>query len=177
AKATALAHALDGGATTRAMDTAPDGDIVILAVPYPSAVPVVTQYGDRLAGKIIVDISNPFAPDLLGLLPPSGSSAAQQIAAAAPPSARVVKAFNTLFGHVLATGPKGGRRLDVFLAGDDAQAKQDVSSFIESLGLRPLDTGPLAMAGVLEQAGLLMMGLARYGTGHYNFALGVTDLD
>ncbi|MGH7921053.1 MAG: NADPH-dependent F420 reductase, partial [Candidatus Dormibacteraceae bacterium] len=60
AKATALAQTLGGGATTRAMATAPEGDIVILSVLYASAVPVVTQYGDRLAGKIIVDISNPF---------------------------------------------------------------------------------------------------------------------
>jgi len=79
-----------------------------------------------------------------------------------------VKAFNTVFAHVLALG----RPLDVLLAGDDAQAKASVSAFIETLGLRPLDVGGLAMAHWLEGAGLLMMGLASHGAG-FNIALGV----
>ncbi len=83
--------------------------------------------------------------------------------------AQVVKAFNTIFANVLAAG----HPLDVFIAGGDAQAKASVSAFIESLGLRPLDTGDLGMAHWLEGAGLLMMGLGRYGVKHYNFSLGV----
>ncbi|MGH3206325.1 MAG: NADP oxidoreductase, partial [Trebonia sp.] len=82
--------------------------------------------------------------------------------------AHVVKAFNTVFGHVLAQG----RSMDVLIAGDDAQAKASVSAFIDSLGLRPLDAGDLAMARWLEGAGLLMMGLAQHGVG-FNFDLGV----
>lgn len=176
-KAAALARTVGAGATIREIGAAPAGDIVILAVPYSSAVPIITQYGDGLSGKIIVDISNTFAPpDSTRLLTPDGTSAAEQIAAVAPTSARVVKAFNTIFGHVLAADSEHRRRLDVFLAGDDAGAKQQVSSFIDSLALRALDVGPLAMASVLEQAGLLVMGLASHGVGHYNFALGVTAL-
>jgi 8-hydroxy-5-deazaflavin:NADPH oxidoreductase len=163
-----LAGALGRGATAGTTDTAPDGDIVILAVPYASAAPVVSQYADALAGKVIVDITNPFNPSASGLVTPDGTSAAQEIAKAAPASAHVVKAFNTVFGHVLAQG----RPLDVLIAGDDAHAKASVSAFIESLGLRPLDTGDLAMAHWLEGAGLLMMGLARNGVG-FNFDLGV----
>lgn len=178
AKAAALAHTLGAGVTTREMGTTPAGDIVILAVPYASAVPIVTQYGDGLSGKVIVDISNTFAPpDFTRLLTPHGSSAAQQVAAVAPAGAQVVKAFNTIFGHVLAADSEHKRRLDVFLAGEDARAKQQVSSFINSLGLHALDTGPLAMARVLEQAGLLVMGLASHGVGHYYFALGITLVD
>jgi 8-hydroxy-5-deazaflavin:NADPH oxidoreductase len=177
AKAAALATALGGGVTTRPFAADPAGEIVILAVPYASAAAVVEQYGDALSGKVIVDISNPFAAGFTDLLTPDGTSAAQEIAKAAPAGAPVVKAFNTVFGHVLATGSGRGRRLDVLIAGDDARAKADVSAFIGSLGLRALDTGPLAMAVRLEQAGLLMMGLARYGTGHYDFALGITVLD
>ena len=52
-------RALGGGATAGTFGTAPAGDIVILAVPYASAVPVVAQYGDALAGKVIIDITNP----------------------------------------------------------------------------------------------------------------------
>jgi 8-hydroxy-5-deazaflavin:NADPH oxidoreductase len=172
AKAKELAAALGGGATAGTFGTAPAGDIVILAVPYASAVPVVAQYGDALAGKVIIDISNTFAAaDATGLVTPDGSSGAQEIAKAVPASAHVVKAFNTVFGHVLAQGGP----LDVLFAGDDARAKASVSAFIESLGLRPLDVGGLEMAHWLEGAGLLMMGLARHGVG-FNLALGVSIL-
>jgi hypothetical protein len=170
AKAADLASALGRGATAGEFGVAPVGEIVILAVSYASAAPVVSKYGDALAGKVIVDISNPFTPDATGLATPDGVSAAQQTAAAAPVGASVVKAFNAIFGNVLAQGG----RLDVFIAGDDAQAKVRVSAFIESSGLRPLDVGPLVMARWLEGAGLLMMGLARHGVGNYGFALGVS---
>ncbi len=169
AKAAALAKTLGGGATAGTSGAAPAGDIVILAVLFDSAVPVVRQYGDALAGKIIVDITNPFNPSATGLAIPDDTSVAQQVAKAAPSSAHVVKAFNTLFGDVLAQG----RALDVFMAGDDTQAKARMSAFIESLGLHPRDTGDLSMAHWLEGAGLLTMGLARYGVGNFDFSLGV----
>ena len=169
AKARDLAAALGGGATAGTFGTAPAGDIVILAVPYASAVPVVAQYGDALAGKVIIDISNTFtAADDTELVTPDGSSGAQEIAKAVPASAHVVKAFNTVFAHVLALG----RPLDVLFAGDDAQSKASVSAFIETLGLRPFDVGSLEMAHWLEGAALLMMGLAGHGAG-FNIALGV----
>src|SRR5918996_421535 len=177
AKAKELADAL-GGATAGTAGTAPVGDIVILAVPYASAAAVVSEYGDALAGKVIIDITNPVNADGTGLVTPDGTSGAQEIARAAPASAHVVKAFNTVFGHLLAlpqvaAAAREGRPLGVFFAGDDARAKASVSAFIESLGLRPLDTGGLAMARWLEGVGLLMMGLARHGVGNFNFALGV----
>ncbi|MDR7384743.1 NADPH-dependent F420 reductase [Promicromonospora iranensis] len=169
AKAKELAATLGGGATVGTFGTVPAGDIVVLAVPYASAVAVVAQYGEALAGKVIVDISNTFNADATGLVTPDGTSGAQEIAQAAPASADVVKAFNTVFGHVLAQG----RPLDVFFAGDDARAKADVSAFIESLGLRPLDVGGLEMARWLEGVGPLLMGLARHGAGSFDIALGV----
>jgi predicted dinucleotide-binding enzyme len=172
AKAKELAAALGSGATAGTFGTAPAGDIVILAVPNVSAVPVVAQYGNALAGKVIIDITNPVNADATGLVTPDGTSAAQEIAKASPASAHVVKAFNTVFGHVLAQG----RPLDVLFAGDDARAKASVSAFIESLGLRPLDAGGLEMAHWLEGTGLLMISLARHGVGTFNFTLGVSIL-
>jgi predicted dinucleotide-binding enzyme len=175
ARAKELASAL-GGATAGTAGAAPAGDIVILAVPYASAVAVVREHGDALGGKIIIDITNTFTPDLTGLATPDGSSGAQEIAKAAPAGARVVKAFNTLFSHVLAAAPVEGRPLDVFIAGDDPQAKARVSAFIESLGMRPRDTGPLPMARALENAGLLEMGLVAHSVGNTDFSLGVSVL-
>ena len=167
AKAQALADKLADGATTGTYGATPAGDIVILAVPYTGAASVVADYGDALDGKVIIDITNTAAPDLKGLVSPAGSSGAQEIARVVPAGAHVVKAFNTLFGHVLA---KGGH-LDAFIAADDPQAKALVSTFIESLGLRPLDVGGLHMAQTLEALGLMMIGLAKNGAGTWDIAL------
>jgi 8-hydroxy-5-deazaflavin:NADPH oxidoreductase len=171
AKAETLAKTLGGGATAGKFGAPPVGDIVILAVPYDGAVPVVAQYGDAMAGKVIVDITNPFNAEASGLVTADCTSIAREIAKVAPASAHVVKAFNTIFGHVLA---QDGRTMDALFAGDDAQAKARVSTFIESLGLRPLDVGGLEMARWLEGAGLLVMGLARNGVANYDFTLGVS---
>ncbi|MEV0788660.1 NAD(P)-binding domain-containing protein [Kribbella sp. NPDC050459] len=169
ANAKGLAAELGVEATVGTFGTVPAGDIVVLAVPYTSAVPVVAHYGDALAGKVIIDISNTFNADATALVVPDGTSGAQEIAKAAPASAHVVKAFNTVFGHVLVKD----RPLDVLFAGDDLQAKASVSAFIESLGLRPLDVGGLEMARWLEGVGPLLMGLARNGAGTFDVALSV----
>ena len=172
AKARALADKLAAGATTGTYGAAPAGDIVILAVPYASASAVVTEFGHALDGKVIIDITNPVSPDLTGLVTPHGSSGAQEIAKGAPAGAHVVKAFNTIFGHVLAEGG----RLDALIAADDPEAKARVSTFIESLGLRPLDVGGLHMASTLEALGLMMIGLAKNGAGTWDIAMKV-DID
>ncbi|SDN65910.1 NADPH-dependent F420 reductase [Actinacidiphila guanduensis] len=171
AKAADLAEALGRGTTTGAWGTAPAGDIVIVALLYDGVVPAVTHYGDALAGKVIVDISNPFNATFDGLAHREETSIAQEAAKAAPASATVVKAFNTVFRHVLEKG-----RPDVFLAGDDARAKARVETFVESLGLRPWDVGGLKMAHWLEGAGVLTVGLANNGVGTLDFALSVTAL-
>jgi len=168
-KAQALATQLDAGASTGTYGAAPTGDIVILAVPYSSAAAVLADYGDALDGKVIIDITNPISSDAASLVTPSGSSGAQEIAKAASTGAHVVKAFNTLFGPVLAQ--RG--RLDAFFAADDPEVKTRVSTFIESLGLRPLDVGGLHMAATLEAVGLMLIGVAKHGAGTFDIALGV----
>src|SRR5687768_2814811 len=109
AKAADLAKALGGGATTGEWGAVPAGDIVITAVLYAGVVPVVAEYGDALAGKTIVDISNPFNATFDGLAHSEETSIAQEVAKVAPADAHVVKAFNTVFRHVLEKG-----RPDVF---------------------------------------------------------------
>ena len=161
AKAQALADQIGNGATVGTYGARPAGDIVIVAILYASTVDVVAHYGEELAGKILVDISNPFNADANGLLTTPGISAAQQIAAVAPEGTHVVKTFNTIFGHVLAQD----KPLDVLLAGDSAEARARVAAFLESLDLRPLDAGGLEMTHALEWAGILLMGLARNGAG------------
>ena len=177
AKARALAEQIGSGATTGTFGATPAGDIVILAVPYSAVLDVVKQYGEGLAGKLLVDITNPIKSDFSGFLTPEDSFGALEIAKAAPANADIVKAFNTQFSHILAAGPVEGHPLDIFLAGDDAQAKARVSTFVESLGLRPLDTGPLSMARTLENACMLWLGLMTHSVKHTNFSIGVSLLD
>lgn len=170
AKAENLAATLGGGSTTGAWGAVPAGDIVFAALLFDSVVPVVKEYGDALAGKVIVDISNPFNATFDGLAHTGETSIAAEVAKVAPAGASVVKAFNTIFRGVLENG-----RPTVFMAGDDAQAKSDLAVFVASLGLRPLDVGGLTMAHWLEGMGLVTVGLAGNGVGHGDVALGVDE--
>lgn len=176
AKARALAEQVGAGVTTRMFGTTPAGDIVILAVPYSAVLEVVKHYGEGLAGKLLVDITNPIKSDFTGFLTPEDSFGAQEIAKVAPADAIIVKAFNTQNSEVLAAGPVEGHPLDIFLAGDDAQAKARISAFIDSLGLRPMDAGQLAMARTLEHACMLVLGLVTHSIKHTNFSIGVSLL-
>jgi hypothetical protein len=112
AKAQALADQIGNGATVGTFGAKPAGDIVIVAVLYAGAVEVVARYGDALAGKILVDITNPFNADATGLVTSEGDSMSQRIATAAPEDTHVVKAFNTILGNVLAQpGGEGACRV------------------------------------------------------------------
>jgi predicted dinucleotide-binding enzyme len=173
AKARALAARLGNGATEGAFGAVPAGDVVFLAVPHAVVLDVIKQYGQALAGKVLVDMTNPVSSDFKSFVTPVDSYGAQEIVRAAPADAVVVKAFNAQFSHVLAAGSTEGRRLDVFLAGDTAQAKAWISAFIRNLGLRPLDIGPLPMARTLEHLALLLLGLVANSIEHTNFSLGV----
>jgi hypothetical protein len=134
------------------------GDAVVLAVPYPAAAEVIAEHGDGLRGKVVVDITNPVDwATFEGLVTPADSSAAEEIAKLLPQGTPVVKAFNTTFATTLSSGQVAGQTLDVLLAGDDADAKATVASFVEAGGLRPLDVGPLRRARQLEQLGFLNM--------------------
>ncbi|MCU1415088.1 MAG: oxidoreductase [Microbacteriaceae bacterium] len=170
-KAQALADQLGDSATVGTYGARPAGDIVILAVLYASAVEVVAHFGDALSGKTLVDITNPFNADGNGVATTPGNSVAQRVAAAAPDSAHVLKAFNTIFGGVIAED----KPMDLFFAGDGAEAKAGFAEFAESLGMRPLDTGGLDMTHALEWAGILLVGVARNGAG-FDVALGAAAL-
>ena len=171
AKAQALAGQIGNGAIVGPFGARPAGDIVIVAVLHTGAVDVVAHYGDALAGKILVDITNPFNADGSGLVTTAGNSVSQQIAATAPEGTHVVKAFNSIFGGVLAEE----KPLDAFFAGDSGEAKARVGAFLESLDMRARDAGGLEMAYALEWAGILLVGLARNGAG-FDIALGAEVL-
>jgi predicted dinucleotide-binding enzyme len=160
AKAQALAAQIGNGTTVGTFGARPAGDIVIVAVLYAAAVDVVAHYGDALAGKILVDITNPFNDNASGIVTTAGNSIAQQIAAAAPADAHVVKAFNMLFRGVIAAD----KPVDVFFAGDP-DAKAPVAAFLTSIDMRPRYAGGLEMAYIVEWGSILLMGVAGNGAG------------
>ena len=138
--------------------------VVIVATGYNDAVPALQALGD-LAGKIVIDITNPLTADYMGLTIGHSTSAAEQIAAALP-GALVVKAFNTVFAQVLAEGPQlVGKRVPVFYASDSERAGQTARSLIESTGFTAINAGPLKNARYLEPVGGLNIYFG-YGAGH-----------
>ena len=136
------------------------GDIVVLAVPYPAIASVIAERDAQLAGKVVVDITNPLNFETFdGLTVPADGSAAAEIAAALPES-RVVKAFNTNFASTLVAGTVGGQATTVLLAGDDADAKALLAGIVTAGGLRAVDAGSLRRARELEALGFLQLTLA-----------------
>ena len=141
------------------------GDVIVLAVYYPDAREAVAQYRDQLAGKPVVDITNPVNESFDALVVPADSSASQELSQLAP-DAQFVKAFNTTFANTLSSGEVGGHTLDVLIAGDDSAAKEAVIELARDGGLNPIDAGGLARARELEALGLLHMTLQdELGTG------------
>ncbi|MCU1431453.1 MAG: diguanylate cyclase [Actinotalea sp.] len=151
-----------GGSTAELLGRgeAPSGDIVVLAVPHPAHAEIVRTQGDNLAGKVVVDISNPL--DLAtfdGLAVPAGTSAAQQLAEALPRST-VLKAFNTNFAATLTARQVGPLPTTVLIAGDDADAKARLADVVQAGGLATVDAGSLKRAQELEAFGFLQLTLA-----------------
>ena len=141
-------------------DTPVTGDVIVLAVPYPAVSDVIAKRGDQLAGKIVVDITNPlnFAT-FDSLVVPADSSAAAEIAAALP-SSQVLKAFNTTFAATLTAGTVGPLPTTVLIAGDDPDAKSTLAGIVTAGGLNAVDAGALSRARELEAVGFLQLTLA-----------------
>lgn len=128
-------------------------ELLIAATPFAEQVDALRRAGN-LSGKTVIDISNPLTADMSGLVVGHTTSAAEEIAKALG-TAKVVKAFNTVFAQLLGTGPAGGARVQVFYASDDENAKRTVRSLIDSMRFEPVDAGPLRNARFLEPLGML----------------------
>lgn len=150
------------------------GDLVVLAVPYGAYASVLDHYRDRLAGKTVIDISNPIDFTTYDqLTSPADSSTAAELAALLPEGTAVVKAFNVNLGDTLTSGTNGTTPTTVLYAGDYADAKMSVAALVEAAGMRAVDVGPLTRARELEAMGFLQIILAALGKTRYEsgFAL------
>lgn len=131
------------------------GDVVVLALWYGTNIEVAKKLGEKLKGKTVVDIANPLNSNYDGLVTAPDSSSAEDVAKAVGPKTKVVKAFNTTYASTLLSGQVAGEPLDVFIAGDDKEAKDKVAQLIKDAGLRPVDAGPLSRARQIEGLGFL----------------------
>jgi len=147
------ARATKGHAANSNQEAVKDAELVVLAVPANKVDEVVGALVSDLDGKVIIDVTNRINPQDPGQVL-DGSSVAERIQKQAP-KAHVVKAFNYAFASKMADPIIDGSKLDAFIAGDDEVSKQKALQFAESIGFRPVDAGPLAMARVLEGMGLL----------------------
>ena len=156
AAAEVKAHARNGSKiSTASLDEVEPGDVVVLALWYGTNLEVAKQLGRKLDGKVVVDIANPLNSTYDGLATSPDSSSAEDVAKAIDSGANVVKAFNTIYAGTLLAGEVDGQPLDVFIAGDDAEAKSKVAQLVTDGGLRPVDTGPLSRARQIEGMQLL----------------------
>ena len=145
--------------STASLGDAELGDVVVLAVWYGTNIEIAKQLGNKLAGKVVVDIANPLNSTYDGLATAPDSSSAEDLAKAIASSAKVVKAFNTTYAGTLLAGQVDGQPLDVFIAGDDANAKNKVAQLAKDGGMRPIDTGPLSRARQIEAMQFLHIAL------------------
>jgi len=159
-----------GGKAHAAMnkDAAVPAQIVALCVPWPQAQAAIKSCGS-LAGKILIDCTNPLAPDLSGLTIGLTTSAGEHVATWAS-GASVVKAFNTTGAPNYGNAQFGSQRADGYYCGDDAGAKSKVRELIEAAGFDPVDVGPLRNSRLLEPLAMLWIDLAVNQKQGVNFA-------
>lgn len=146
--------------SSRVVQLAEWGDIIILAVPYPALDDVVKTIGEAVSSKILVDATNALTPDY-ELAVGFTTSGAEELQKKVP-SAKVVKAFNTVFAQHMSTGKTNDTQLTVFAACDDNAAKEKVLNLAKDIGFDAVDGGSLKNARLLE------------ALGYFNIQLGYT---
>ncbi len=160
----------NGASASTPAEAAAGANIVVLAVPGGAIEAVTKSLGD-LAGKIIIDPTNPLRRREDGLFEMSVETSNAELIQGWAPDAFVVKAFNTLNWRTMADPDSAGGAVSIPLVGDDAEAKAAVASLVEGIGLEAIDVGPIRHAHIVE--GMLILWLNnQYITGQpFNFHL------
>ena len=133
------------------------GAVIILAVPHSAATDTSKEVSPFADGKTVIDVSN--ALNQKGELAIGFDKSAAEEIQKMLPKAHVVKAFNTVFAQNQSAGRIGNERLTLFVAGNDAKAKQTVMQLGADIGFDPVDAGPLKAARYLEPMGMFMISL------------------
>jgi 8-hydroxy-5-deazaflavin:NADPH oxidoreductase len=153
-----IASDLGDHAEAVSVDEAVDrADVLVLAVWFDVFRQLIAQYGERLAGKVIVDPTNPVGPDDAGgyrKVIGEQESSGQILARLLPTSTRLVKAFGTLSAPSLAAAARQEpERAVLFYAADDAAAGDLVADLIRADGYEPVRVGGLDQSIRIEMFG------------------------
>lgn len=143
-----------GASATTPADAAADAEVVVLAVPG-DAIEVVTKSLGELAGKIVIDPTNPLRRGEDGLFEMAVETSNAELIQGWAPDAFVVKAFNSLNWRQMADPESSNGPISILLVGDSADAKRFVAGLVEGMGLEPIDLGPVRHARVVE--GMLIL--------------------
>lgn len=169
AKTRAVADEVGATAAEDARQASAGADVVVLAVPYASIAEVAAEIEPVAADRVVVDVSNPLTADYGTLATEGGPSAAEELSSRLP-AARIVKAFNTLFATRQADPTAGGTTIDGLYATDDQRAADTIAELEDSIGLRPVNAGPLRRARQLEAMGFLNIALQMANGGDWRSA-------
>jgi predicted dinucleotide-binding enzyme len=134
-------------------DAAAFGDVVVLATAWSGTENAIKLAGPKtLAGKVVIDATNPLAPALNA--PPTlaiaGSDSAGEQVQRWLPQSKVVKAFNHVGNAYMFRPQLPGGPPDMFIAGNDAAAKQSVTDILKSFGWSVIDLGGIDASRYLE---------------------------
>jgi predicted dinucleotide-binding enzyme len=132
-------------------DVAEKVELLALAIPYHASLDVLKNLAPKLAGKIIIDNTNPLNADWSPLLLGQENSAGEEIQRLLPESF-VIKAFNTIFADVMQKEAhnRSGQSITAFIAGNDDTAKIKVIELTQACGFTPLNVGDITSARYLE---------------------------
>jgi predicted dinucleotide-binding enzyme len=160
-----------GAKAAKIPDAVREAEVVVLAVPWNAAESAIASAGD-LAGKVLIDCTNPLKPDVSGLEIGHTQSGGERVAGWAK-GARVFKSLNTVGANIMADAARLAGRPMMPVAGDDPDGKAVVLKLVADLGFEGVDAGPLASARLLEPFGMFWIDLAlRRGVGR-DFAFGM----
>ena len=138
-------------------DAIAKADVIILAIYFDAIKQLISTYQRALAGKIVVDPSNPIAPDGKGGFKktiPAEQSSGQLISALLPDGAQLVKAFGTLGAESLASGAnRTPERAVLFYATDYPEAGDVVAKLIMASGFSPVSVGGIDQSIRIEVGG------------------------
>ena len=135
-------------------------DVVIMATPWSAAESLVCEHAWSLAGKILIDATNPLSPNASGLAVGFDTSGAEMLQSQAP-EARVFKAFNSVGADVLANPRFADTSAAMFVAGPEGAEKNKVMALVTEVGFDAVDAGPLKSARLLEPLAMLCLQTAQ----------------
>jgi predicted dinucleotide-binding enzyme len=156
-KVRALVAATGNGATALSQkEAAQQGDIVLLAVPWPAMETVAQNLGD-LDDKIVIDVSFPWTQAADGYAEILVETSSAEMIQAWNPGAKVVKGLTTMGSKIIDDPMAAGGLVTIPVASDHRDAKERVAAIVVELGMDPVDVGPLRMARAIEAMDLIYM--------------------